>query len=434
MRGQQIAEVRLTPVLISDPPLLNVQGVHQPYTPRLVVEVVTADGTTGIGETYGDGKYLELARPYAGAVIGHDIADLNGLFTLVNKIGVADSRVDDSVDVGGLRGVQTADKLRLSVVSPFEVACLDAWARPRACRCTTCSAARSATAWPYSAYLFYKLGRTSRRRGREGRLGRGPRPGRHRRAGPPAGATSTASRSLQAQGRRLPARAGGRGRPRAAPTPSPTTRCGWTRTAGGRRGPRCGSPRELDGVLEYLEDPAPGIDGMAEVAARARDAAGHQHVRGVLRPHAARRSGRTPSRWCCPTTTTGAACAVPRELAAICETFGIGLSMHSNSHLGISLAAMTHLAAATPNLATPATRHYPWQTEDVITVRHEFREGRLMVSDAPGLGVELDRTELARLHRRWLDDDGTLRDRDDAAAMRRAPEHADWTVPELPRW
>jgi glucarate dehydratase len=34
------------------------------------------------------------------------------------------------------------------------------------------------------------------------------------------------------------------------------------------------------------------------------------------------------------------------ELARICRTWNIGLSMHSNSHMGISLAAMTHLAAA----------------------------------------------------------------------------------------
>jgi L-alanine-DL-glutamate epimerase-like enolase superfamily enzyme len=40
-----------------------------------------------------------------------------------------------------------------------------------------------------------------------------------------------------------------------------------------------------------------------------------------------------------------------RLLAGICDTFGLGLSMHSNSHLGISLAAMVHLAAATPNLS-----------------------------------------------------------------------------------
>ncbi len=32
-----------------------------------------------------------------------------------------------------------------------------------------------------------------------------------------------------------------------------------------------------------------------------------------------------------------------QHLAAIGRTFGIGISMHSNSHMGISLAAMTHV-------------------------------------------------------------------------------------------
>ncbi len=31
--GLTVTEVRLTPVLVADPPLLNTQGVHQPYTP-----------------------------------------------------------------------------------------------------------------------------------------------------------------------------------------------------------------------------------------------------------------------------------------------------------------------------------------------------------------------------------------------------------------
>ena len=54
------------------------------------------------------------------------------------------------------------------------------------------------------------------------------------------------------------------------------------------------------------------------------------------------------------------------ELARICRTFGRGMSMHSNSHLGISLAAMAHLAAAVPNLTYACDTHYPWQCEDVI--------------------------------------------------------------------
>ena len=52
--------------------------------------------------------------------------------------------------------------------------------------------------------------------------------------------------------------------------------------------------------------------------------------------------------------------------------------------------------------------------------------------DAPGLGVELDRDRLRALHQRWLDDDGTLRDRDDAAAMRVADPG--WVTPSVPRW
>ncbi|KOG87732.1 glucarate dehydratase, partial [Streptomyces varsoviensis] len=77
-----IAEVHLTPILIADPPLLNTQGVHQPYTPRLIVEVVTRGGVTGVGETYGDGEYLALARPLADSVMGLPVTDVNRLFSL----------------------------------------------------------------------------------------------------------------------------------------------------------------------------------------------------------------------------------------------------------------------------------------------------------------------------------------------------------------
>jgi glucarate dehydratase len=46
-------------------------------------------------------------------------------------------------------------------------------------------------------------------------------------------------------------------------------------------------------------------------------------------------------------------------LAGICQTFGRDLSMHSNSHLGVSLAAMVHLGAAIPDLKYALDTHYP---------------------------------------------------------------------------
>jgi glucarate dehydratase len=77
--------------------------------------------------------------------------------------------------------------------------------------------------------------------------------------------------------------------------------------------------------------------------------------------------------------------------------------MHSNSHAGISLAAMTHLAAALPNLTYACDTHYPWQSEDVLLGgRLQFEDGALPVPRGPGLGIELDRQALAALHANYL--------------------------------
>ena len=93
---------------------------------------------------------------------------------------------------------------------------------------------------------------------------------------------------------------------------------------------------------------------------------------------------------------------------------------------------MTHVASTVPDLDHACDSHYPWQTEDVLAERLVFRDGCVDVPGGPGLGVEIDRDRLAVLHRRWLDDDGTMRDRDDAAAMRRADPS--WEPPSVPRW
>lgn len=74
-----------------------------------------------------------------------------------------------------------------------------------------------------------------------------------------------------------------------------------------------------------------------------------------------------------------------QQLAAICRTFGVGVSMHSNTHLGISLAAMTQVAATVPDLHHACDSHYPWQSEDVLTERLTFmrRQGRRLRRPRP---------------------------------------------------
>lgn len=105
--------------------------------------------------------------------------------------------------------------------------------------------------------------------------------------------------------------------------------------------------------------------------------------------------------------------------------------MHSNSHLGISLAAMTHVAAAIPNLDHSCDTHYPWNSADDV-IRPgvlEFRDGEVAVPNGPGLGVELDHEALDRLHRLYVE--SGVRSRDDTGRMQRI--HPEYEL-KLPRW
>ena len=122
-----------------------------------------------------------------------------------------------------------------------------------------------------------------------------------------------------------------------------------------------------------------------------------------------------------------------QHLAKLCQTFGLGVSMHSNNHLGISLMGMAHVAAASAHLTYACDTHYPWQTEEdeVVTGgRVPIVEGCVEITDKPGLGVELDYDQLARGRERY--EKCPYRKRDDTAEMRK---HVDpnWER-KLPRW
>ncbi|MYR45379.1 glucarate dehydratase family protein [Streptomyces sp. SID5910] len=429
-RDLTLTSVRLTPILVADPPLLNTQGIHQPYTPRLIVEVETADGITGVGETYGDAKYLELARPFAGKLVGRQVSDLNGLSGAADEVAVDSSRVSGRVDVGGLRGVQSADKLRLSVVSAFEVACLDALGKALGLPVHALLGGKVRDAVEYSAYLFYKwAGHPEGVAGEQDDWGA---------ALDPAGVVAQARAFTERYGFTSFKLKGGVFPPeeeiaaiRALAEAFPGHPLRLDPNGAWSVETSLKVAAELGDVLEYLEDPALGTPAMAEVAARTgvplatnmcvttfpeiREAFTRDAVQVVLCDH---------HYWGGLRNT--------QQLAAVCRAFGVGVSMHSNTHLGISLAAMTHVAATVPNLHHACDSHYPWQSEDVLTERLTFDGGRVAVSDVPGLGVELDRDRLEFLHRRWLDDDGALRDRDDAAAMRAADPG--WVTPSVPRW
>ncbi|MCQ8192275.1 glucarate dehydratase family protein [Streptomyces rugosispiralis] len=405
----RITDVTITPVAFRDPALLNSVGVHEPFALRSIVQIHTDAGLTGLGETYADELHLERL-----AAVGHEIVGLDAFATeeLHQRVQRVIDRVGGSGG-SGLTGMITTSSTVDRVVSPFEVALLDIQGKAigRPVSDLLGGAVRSAV--PFSAYLFYKWAAHP-----------GQEPDEWGEALDPDAIVAQARRMVDDYGFTAIKLKGGvrppeeeieaiRALRRAFPghplrlDPNAV----WTTETSVKVG------RALEGVLEYLEDPTPGIDGMAAVAREVpmplatnmcvvafdelAPAVAADAVQVVLSDHhywgGLRRS---------------------KLLSGICDTFGMGLSMHSNSHLGISLAAMTHLAAATPNLTYACDTHWPWKTEDVIVDGAlTFVDGAVPVPSAPGLGVELDPDALARLHEQYVR--CGLRNRDDTGYMRR---------------
>lgn len=100
----------------------------------------------------------------------------------------------------------------------------------------------------------------------------------------------------------------------------------------------------------------------------------------------------------------------------LCNEWGMTWGSHSNNHFDISLAMMTHVAAACPGEITAIDTHWIWQDGQRLTkAPFEIRGGKLNVPDVPGLGVELDMAKLEEAHQLYKSLDVTQRN--DAMAM-----------------
>ena len=107
------------------------------------------------------------------------------------------------------------------------------------------------------------------------------------------------------------------------------------------------------------------------------------------------------------------------KAAAVCETFQIGIAVHSSGELGIQLATMLHLGAVLPNLSFAADAHYHHLTGDVIQGGLlPYDKGAIRVPEGPGLGVQLDRNKLEEYAELYQELGGYAYDRD--------PGRPDW--------
>jgi glucarate dehydratase len=415
----KILEMRVVPVAVADPPLRSAFGLHAPYALRTIVQLRTDDGLTGLGETYGGEvplRDLEAARE---RVIGQDPYRL--------------TRIEAAIagEPGGAPHQGHPWEGRLSspvqTFAPIEVACYDIIGKATGRPVADLLGGRYRERAPFSAYLFYKhagIGGTdgladasTAARERDDYLAR--------EALSPAGIVRQAQDFVRLFGFGSLKLKGGVLDPaqeiatifalREAFGPDVPLRldpnASWSVATAIEAG------RELVGTLEYFEDPTDGKANMADVAKQ------------VPIPLATNMC--TTSWTDIPETVErgsiqillsdhhywgGLAATV--KLAQLCRVFGWGVSMHSNSHLGISLMAMAHVAAAIPNLTYACDTHYPWQVDDVIVGgKRHFVDGAIVVDDTPGLGVELDEDALAQLHAQYRE--AGLSRRDDVAEMQK---------------
>jgi glucarate dehydratase len=401
----RITSVAITPVAFADPPLLNSVGVHEPFALRAVIEVATDVGLTGLGETYADEKHLAALHTAAAAIVGADVYHTEDVYRRVQSIEAPETMISS-----GLIGHSAATD---RVFSPFEVACLDIQGKAAGLPVADLLGGAVRDAVPFSAYLFYKWA---------------GHPGADAddwgAALDPDGIVAQAKRLADGYGFTALKLKGGVFPPaeeieaiRALRDAFPDHPLRLDPNAAWTPETSIGVARELAGVLEYLEDPTPGIEGMAQVARAAAMplatnmcVVAFDHLPPAIRQDAVQVILSDHHYW--------GGLRRSKLLAGICETFGLGLSMHSNSHLGISLAAMVQLAAAVPNLTYACDTHWPWKAEDVVVGQpFSFSGGSLAVPGLPGLGVELDREALGRLHEQYLS--CGLRNRDDTGYMQR---------------
>jgi glucarate dehydratase len=149
---------------------------------------------------------------------------------------------------------------------------------------------------------------------------------------------------------------------------------------------------------DYLEDPVFGMAGMRRVREKVRMPLATNTVVVNFEQLAANVLSTAADVILLDTTFWGGIRQCVKA-AGICDTFQLGVCVHSSGELGIQLATMLHLGAVIPNLTFAADAHYHHLVDDIIEGgKFNYECGSIAVPDGPGLGVRLDRDKLAQYH------------------------------------
>lgn len=161
--------------------------------------------------------------------------------------------------------------------------------------------------------------------------------------------------------------------------------------------------KDMHGILAYAEDPCGAEQGFSgrEVMAEFRRATGLPVATNMIATnwremcHAVMLQSidiplADPHFW----TLSGAV-----RVAQLCNDWGLTWGCHSNNHFDISLAMFTQVGAAVPGNPTAIDTHWIWQEGQHLTKEPmQIVNGKIAVTDKPGLGVDLDMDQVMKAH------------------------------------
>jgi glucarate dehydratase len=385
----KITDIRATTVTVPlDAPLLHASGAHWGRFVRTIVEVETDEGLVGLGEMGGGGESAELAfgglKTY---LLGHNPFELEALrFKIMNPTASLYNN-------------------RTQLHAAIEFACLDLIGQKLSVPVYDLLGGKLRDEVPFASYLFFRYA--------------DPETGQ--------GEVRTAEQLVE-HARELKEEHGFSSHKLKGGVYPPNYELGCYRALAEafpqdtlRYDPNCALSVE-EGIRfgkaieslnnDYYEDPTWGLNGMRRVREAVNILLSTNTV--VIDFEQLATNVKDPAVDVILLDTTFWGGIRPCVKAAgVCETFQLGVAVHSSGELGIQLATMLQLGAVVPNLTFSADAHYHHLRDDIIEGgKLEYRDGSIKVPDTPGLGVRLDREKLERYSRLYKELGGYPYDRD----------------------
>lgn len=423
MATPKIVKMEAYQVAGHDCMLLNLSGAHGAYFTRNIVILADDSGNEGVGEVPGGEKIYKVLKDSEKFVVGSSIGDYRNTLKKIRE------EFNDDSDV---RGLQTFDlRTTIHVVTAIETALLDLLGKYLDVPvCALLGDGQQRDKVKMLGYLFYVADRkkTNLPYVSEEDSSEEWYRVRHEEAMTPEGVVKLAEASHAKYGFTDFKLKGGvlEGKEeikaiKALKERFPDARITLDPNGAWSLKEAVELCKDMKGILTYCEDPCGAENGYSgrEIMAEFKKATGLPTATNMINTDW-REMGHSvvlnsvdiPLADCHFWTMQGTV-----RVAQLCNEWGLTWGSHSNNHFDISLAMITHTAAAAPGNITAIDTHWIWQEGyDRLTKEPlQIKDGFVEVPKKPGLGVEIDREQIMKAHKLYIDNN--LGARDDAEGM-----------------